>query len=378
MRQRLFLCTPGAGVCLRRELKKKQSYVQHLAHLRVAHKEERPTETQINDLAELHDIHICPSCSHMQPCSTLNALNKHTNTRQLIQQTKTKLELITDTHRNANKETWQQALTFLNHLNIEPPPFRSTTCRHAQALTKVELFATCRNLNKWMLLASAPLDPNHQHVDPTKNTSDPFWKPLFTFEALILFPPPKQQKLANCSRIAQARTRQFRKSNIIASCKEAFDLDKCTAPSMTPPSFDDATTLSNSAQVAADADNCGVASQRMQSCMPTVTVTDETSEEIKNTCPGRINFPSSTSEPTCPNTHNTQHTTHNTQHTTHNTQQEQQKANQTATTSSQIQHCPINRDSTIRALRNIKKGTAPGPFTHSSDFIRAHALTRNK
>jgi hypothetical protein len=275
---------------------------QCLAHLRVAHKDERPTETQINDLAELHDIHMCPSCPHTQPCSAPNALNKHTNTRHLIQRTKTNLEHVTDTCRNANKETWQQALTFLNNLNIEPPPFRSTTCRHTQALTKVELFATCHNLNKWTLLASAPLDPNHEHVDPTNNTSDPLWKLLFTFEALILFPQPQQQKLANCSRIAQARLRQFRRGDIIALCKEAFDLDKHTAPSVTPPSFDNATTLSHSAQAAADADNYGVASQRMQSCMPTVTVTDKTSKEIKNLCPERINFPSSTSEPMHPRT----------------------------------------------------------------------------
>jgi hypothetical protein len=209
-----------------------------------------------------------------------------------------------------NKETWQQALTFLNHLNIEPPPFRSTTCRHTQALTKVELFATCHNLNKWTLLASAPLNPNHQHVNPTNNASDPLWKLLFIIEALILFPPPKQQKLANCSRIAQARMRQFRRGDIIASHEEAFDLDKCTAPSVTPPSFNNATTLSHSAQAAADADNYGVASQRMQSCMPTVTITNEMSEEIKNLCPERINFPSPTSEPTCPE--HTQHTTRTT------------------------------------------------------------------
>jgi hypothetical protein len=252
----------------------------------------------------------------MQPCSTLNALNKRTNTCHLIQGTKTNLELVTDTYQNANKETWQQALTFLNHLNIEPPPFRSTTCRHTQALTRVELFATHHNLNKWMLLASAPLDPNHEHVDPTNNTSDPLWKLLFIFEALILFPPPKQQKLANCSRIAQARMRQFRRGDIIASCEEASDLDKCTAPSVTPPSSDNATTLSHSAQAAADADNCGVASQRMQSCMPTVTVTNETSEEIKNLCPERINFPSSTSEPMHPQ--HTQHTTRTTKNKSDN------------------------------------------------------------
>jgi hypothetical protein len=142
-----------------------------------------------------------------------------------------------------------------------------------------------------MLLASAPLDPNHQHVDPTNNASDPLWKLLFIFEALILFPPPKQQKLANYSRIAQARIRQFRRGDIIASYEEAFDLDKHTAPSVTPPSFDDATTLSHSDQVAADADNCGVASQRMQSCMPTVTVTDEMSEEIKKPASGTHQLP---------------------------------------------------------------------------------------
>jgi hypothetical protein len=179
---------------------------------------------------------------------------------------------------------------------------------------------------------------------------------------LILFPPPKQQKLANCSRIVQARMRQFRRGDTVASHEEAFDLDKHTAPSVTLPSFDNATTLSHSAQAAADADNYGVASRRMQSCMPTVTVTDETSEEIKNLHPERINFPSSTSEPTHP------------QHPQHTTRTTKNKSNNN---NIQIQQCPINRDSTIRASRNIKKGTAPGPFTHSTDFIRAHALTRN-
>jgi hypothetical protein len=180
-----------------------------------------------------------------------------------------------------------------------------------------------------MLLASAPLDPNHQHVDPTNNASDPLWKLLFIFEALILFPPPKQQKLANCSRIVQAHIGQFRRGDIIALCEEAFDLDKHTAPSITPPSFDNATTLSHSAQVAADADNYGVASQRMQSCMPTVTITDETSEEIKNLHPERINFPSPTSEPTHPE--HTQHTTRTTKNKSNNNNPEHNNTPSTAT-----------------------------------------------
>jgi hypothetical protein len=122
-------------------------------------------------------------------------------------------------------------------------------------------------------------------------------------------------------------------------------------------------TLTHSAQVAADADNYGVASQRIQSCMPTVTITDEISEEIKNLYPERINFPSPTSEPMHPE--HTQRTTRTTKNKSNNN-------------NPQTQQHPINRDSTVRALRNIKKGTAPGPFTHSTDFIRACALTRNK
>jgi hypothetical protein len=69
----------------------------------------------------------------------------------------------------------------------------------------------------------------------------------------------------------------------------------------------------------------------------------------------------------------TSHHQHLNQHApnTHNTQQEQQKTNQTTTTSK-------SNNTPSTAIRNIKKGTAPGPFTHSTDFIRACALARNK
>jgi hypothetical protein len=212
-----------------------------------------------------------------------------------------------------------------------------------------------------MLLASAPLDPNHPHVDPTNNTSDPFWKLHFMFEALLLFPPPNEQNTTTYSRLVQARLQQFRKGDIIELCEEAFDLEKYKAPPTATPSFDNATSLSHSAQVAADADNYGVASQRMQSCMPTVTITDEIAEEITNMHPPRIAFPSPPSEKQHPqHTQRDARTTKN-KPTNNNTQQHQ-----------------INRDSATRALRNINKGTAPGPFTHSTDFIRAYALTRNK
>ena len=334
---------------------------QYLAHLRVAHKNVRPTESQINDLAEQHDIHICPTCPLIQPYNTRNNLHKHNNTRHFVTRTKTNLELVTDTYRSADKATWEQALNFLNHLHIEPPPFRSTIYRHTQAPTKTDLFNTYHNLNKWILLATAPLDPNHQHVDPINNTSDPFWKLLFIFEALLLFPPTKEMKITSFSRLVQARLQQFRKGEIIALYEEAFDIDKYKAPPTTPPSFDNATNISHSAQVAADADNYGVASQRIQSCMPTVTITNEISEELKSLYPARISFPSSTSEQQYP-----EHTQHTTRSTINNS------------TNTPNKDYPINRDSTIRALRNIKKGTAPGPFTHSTDFLRAYALTKNK
>ena len=334
---------------------------QYIAHLRVAHKNERPTESQINNFAEEHEIHICPSCPFLQPYGTCNALNKHIHSRHLLHRTKTNIDFVTDTYRSANKETWQQTLTFLNHLNIEPPPFRSTIYRHIQATTKLELFAAYNNINKWILFASTPLDPNHPHVDPTNNTSDPFWKLHFIFEALLLFPPPHKQKTTTYSRLVQTRLQQFRKGNIIALYEEAFDLEKYQASPTTTPSFDNATSLSHSAQVAADADNYGVASQRIQSCMPTVTITDKIADEIANMYPPRIPFPSTASEKQYPQyTQQNARTTKN-KPTNNNTQQYQ-----------------INRDSTIRALRNIKKGTAPGPFTHSTDFLRAYALTKNK
>jgi hypothetical protein len=62
---------------------------QHLAHLRVAHKNERPTESHLNNFAEEHETHMCPSCPVVQPCGTRNALDKHINSRHLLQRTKT-------------------------------------------------------------------------------------------------------------------------------------------------------------------------------------------------------------------------------------------------------------------------------------------------
>ena len=92
---------------------------------KVAHENKQPTEQQSNDLTKMHDIHVCPSCPYIQPYNTHNSLNRHINTHHLHQQTKTNIELRTDTFRSAeDKKTWQQTLAFLNHLNIKPPPIQ--------------------------------------------------------------------------------------------------------------------------------------------------------------------------------------------------------------------------------------------------------------
>jgi hypothetical protein len=115
-----------------------------------------------------------------------------------------------------------------------------------------------------------------------------------------------------------------------------------------------------------------VASQRIQSCMPTVTITDEISQEIKNLYPERINFPSPISEPIYPE--HTQHTTHNTQHTTHNTQQEQQKKNQTTTTPKH-DNTPSTATQQFAHYATSKRELHPG-HSHTAQTSSEHMHSR--
>jgi hypothetical protein len=328
----------------------------------VHHSNVRPNDTQINSLLDNNDIHTCPSCPTLSIYGRIIHLENHIRKRHLIKRTKTNLEFVTDTYRNADSNTWQQALAFLNHLSPEPPPFRSTIYRHVQAQTKSVLHATYHTINQWILLSSTPLDTNHPNVDPIDNTSDPFWKLSFIFEALILFPPSTKTTNAGYSNIVKQRLTQFRQGNIIALYEEAFDKEKYTPNPNKPPSFDNALEISHSAQVAADADNFGAANQRIQSCMPVVNITKDIFNDLQLLYPQRTNFPCHQSE-----THYPEFAEKNTRTTKTNT-----------TTTTPFANSFLDRDTTIRALRNVKKGTAPGPFTFSTDFLRAYALTRNK
>jgi hypothetical protein len=118
-------------------------------------------------------------------------------------------------------------------------------------------------------------DTNHPNVDPIDNTSDPFWKVSFIFEALILFPPSAKTTNAGYRNIVKQRLTQFRQGNIIALYEQAFDKEKYTPNPNKPPSFDNALEISHSTQVAADADNFGAANQRIRSCMPVVNITKD-------------------------------------------------------------------------------------------------------
>ena len=63
-------------------------------------------------------------------------------------------------------------------------------------------------------------------------------------------------------------------------------------------------------------------------------------------------------------------------HTKHITNK-QPKTTQQTTTPSTTLHCQPQL-LVICALQSIQEGTAPAPFTHSTDFILAYALTRKR
>lgn len=122
---------------------------QYLTHLRVAHKDVRPTESQINDLAELHDIHICPTCPLIQPYSTKKGLEKHITARHLITRTRTNLEIVTDTYTevptkiHGNKPSTSSITSISNHHPSDPPS--TATYNHLQKQKYLTLTTTSTN-----------------------------------------------------------------------------------------------------------------------------------------------------------------------------------------------------------------------------------------
>ena len=228
----------------------------------------------------------------MQPCNTRNSLNKHINTRHLCQRTKTNIALATDTHMITDKAScWQRTLTFLNHASIKPPPLRSTTHRRAKALTKVELFAARHNLNQWtLLLASARLIPATNTLTPSTTQATHFGNfSSSSKHSCSCFRHPRNKMTQAAAAPCRHEHDNSEEETSSACAKKHSRREVRSTINDTTILLCNATTLSHSAQVAEDADNCRAANQRTQSCMPTLTrITKDASEETKNLCPERI------------------------------------------------------------------------------------------
>ena len=288
-----------------------------------------------------HHLHPCRCCN--SPATlylTARTLKAHHTRVHSATRTATNAEIITATLRHTSPETWSQNLLWLLHLPIKPPPFSANLWRRLRPKTQQEYFATLHHLHSWILLASVPIDHPADH--PSYQTSaEPLWKLALLLDTLLLHPTapaePRHPDTAVLQRLAAFRLGNLQHLHAQASA--------CPPPARaTHPTFSDHDVPSPAAQALANEDNLRSAYQRVQSTLPTASMTPTVRLQCERLYPPRINLPP------------TQH--------------------HRSTRSAATLHpaFPLDESKLHQALSTLKRGTAGGPFSDLTDTLKSYAL----
>lgn len=107
-------------------------------------------------------------------CCTHSSSHSHLNSQIL-------LDLFPDL-------SWSDALTWLQTLEISPPPFRHNFFHHLTASNKQLAYHSTHLLCKAISQATVPVSDDLSDKPPAKTSSDPLWKLLFLLQALLFCP----------------------------------------------------------------------------------------------------------------------------------------------------------------------------------------------
>ena len=331
-------------------------------HLITQHKETSPTDYMTPEFCTTHSFHICRQCDTPSAIyTTPGHLKQHITTKH--SRKKTNIDLVTTTYRNLSPQAethWKESLAWLLQLQPQPPPFRRSTWHKLKHPMRRELFVVYNTVVSWVLDSTPEIHPSVLRDDQSpawNNDSTPFWKLLVLLEPLLLAPIAgtvhKTHSDALRTRVSLFKTGRIKELHEITWNPQPLPdnrSNKKQKQRVLRQQHQHTTQLPanrlKSAQHAADVGNYSTAYKRLMSHMPTAKLTPPRIARIQEELfPKRRNPP-----PTTRATGN-------------------QRLPPPAS-----QHLQLTKDLFEISLRQMKPGTASGPYATCTDAIVSMAL----
>ena len=316
-----------------------------------------------------HGFHLCQTCDTPTAIFTCQShLKQHITKKHSRVETNSKL--VANIYRHTtpeNEANWKTSLSYLFNLELTPPPFRRTTWHKLKQPIRAEFYNVYNNVVSWIIDASPIMSPAIIRDDrPPQHECDssPFWKLLLMLEPMLLAPIKGTVHLTY-SNAFKARLSMFKQGRIEELHQTTWN------PTPLPPTHHRHQSTKSkqqqqrrqqqhqtdnklptwrlrSAQQAADLGNYRAAFQRLTTNTPTATLTPPRIQRCKDELfPPRRQPPPST-----------------------------RAQGQTGDPPPANQYLRLEDSNFELALRQMKPGTASGPFANCIDAIVSMALHR--
>ena len=239
-----------------------------------------------------------------------------------------------------------ESLTWLNNLQINPPPFRQNIWLKTNKGIQTKIIHLYHRL--LLVLINTPNTTQITPLIPAIHKIEVIWKLVFIFESIILFPTKNKAKYMTTSPTIEKRLHLFRTGNIKPLYEESRTVISLS-PQEKKTKFDNMSKSSTlqSAQIAANNDQYKSAISRLTQDTPVAINTPEIVNILEGLYPSKHSIP---------NKHDS-------------------KKNRTLT----HQKKEININKFINIISKTPKARAAGPFGDVSDVLRAMvAFTTDK
>ena len=336
-------------------------------HLITEHSETNPSDYMTTKFCTTHGFHVCQLCDTPTAIfTTPGHLRQHVTKKH--NRTKTNMQLVSTTYRHATPEieaNWKKSLAYLYQLQPTPPPFRRSIWHKTKPPLPAEFFVTYNNIINWILESTPTLAPSilkETSLPKHETDSSPFWKLLLLLEPLLLAPIKNTVHLTYCN--------AFRHRLSLLKSGRIEELHKTTwdpTPLPNKPRYNKKKGKQrqhqqqlqtnekqlpswrlSAAQQAANLGNYRAALKRITTNTPTATLTPPRIARCQQEL-----FPARRQPP--PGT---------------------RAQGQTNLPPPANQYLKLTDEMTELALRQMKPGTASGPFASCTDVLVAMALHR--
>ena len=312
-------------------------------------------------------LYPCPTCNDPNKVYASQAnLDRHCRRFHTPSRSRLNSELLTALFPDS---TWDSALSWLSSHDVKPPPFRHNWYPKLSHTDKSLVYHSMNSLCKAVIQSSVPVADSFSDAPSRETTSDPLWKLLFLFQALI-FCPFKENPSFTYSRCLSHRLQLFHRGDIQTLYNHAYDPDRPIRASSqadaelhnflnddldlpdSPDSPSNITVSSRNASKAqklADLDEYSRAVKALSQNQPVASLDKPIIKHITATL-----FPS----PYPP----------------HSDKANARYQTRSATRQQHQSALAVRVEPLLKALRSAKKGTAAGPFADYIDFLRNFAL----